>query len=57
MSPFESDDLTDLVEQDGNEFVALRSPEDAEDNPDYEELGRFSSRDNAKEFLRSYQPD
>ena len=29
------------IEQDGGEFVALRSPDTAEDDPHYRELGRF----------------
>jgi len=34
MSPFSSEDLTELVEQDGNEFIAVRSPSSAEHDPD-----------------------
>jgi hypothetical protein len=50
MSPFNSEDLTELI-------VVLRSPDEAEDDPDYEELGRSATRDAAKEFLRSHQTD
>jgi hypothetical protein len=53
MTPFKSEDLTELVEQDGDEFVAMRSPESAEHNPDYRELGRFPTREKAEEFLAS----
>ena len=53
MSPFKSDDLTELVAPDRNEFVVLRSSESAEDDPDYRELGRFPTRERAEEFLAS----
>jgi hypothetical protein len=45
--------LTELIEQDGSEFIALRSPDTAEDDPDYRELGRFPTREKAEEFLAS----
>lgn len=38
MSPLNSDDLTEIVDERGGKFVALRSREDAEDSPDYEEV-------------------
>ena len=56
MTPYSSEDLTELVEQDGNEFVALRSPASAEHDPDYLELGRFPSRAKAEECLASTEP-
>ncbi len=55
MSPFNSEDLTELIVEEHGKFVVLRSSDEAEDDPDYEELGRFSTRDEAKEFLRDYQ--
>lgn len=57
MSPFNSEDLTELIVQEGDKFIVLRSSEYADDDPDYEELGRFATRDAAKEFLRSHQAD
>ena len=53
MTPYESEDLTELIEQDGGEFVAMRSPESAEHDPDYCLLGRFPTREQAEEFLAS----
>jgi hypothetical protein len=53
MTPYESEDSTELIEQDGEEFVAMRSPESAEHDPDYREVGRFPSRETAEEFLAS----
>jgi len=55
MTPFKSEDLTELVEQDGNEFVAIRSPSWAEYDPDYRELGRFPTREKAEAFLASVE--
>jgi len=40
-----------LIEEEGKEFVVLWSPETAEHEPDYRELGRFPSREKALEFL------
>jgi hypothetical protein len=54
MTPFESEDLTGLVEQRGDEFVAIRSPNSAEHDPDYEEVGRFRTQIEAEEFLASF---
>jgi hypothetical protein len=53
MSPFNCEDLTELVAQEGDEFVAIRSPASAELGPDYRELGRFPTRAQAEEFLAS----
>ncbi|WP_245502055.1 hypothetical protein [Bradyrhizobium guangzhouense] len=55
MTPFNSEDLTELIVEEGGRFVVLRSSEEAEDDPSYEELGCFTTRDTAKEFLRSHQ--
>jgi hypothetical protein len=55
MTPHKSDDLTELIEQDGADFVVLRSSDTAEHDPDYEELGRFPTRARAEEFLASYE--
>jgi hypothetical protein len=51
MTPHESEELTTLIEEEGKEFVVLWSPETAEHEPDYRELGRFPSREKALEFL------
>jgi hypothetical protein len=54
-TPADSDDLTVIVEPDGNEFVVLRSPDTAEHDPDYHEVGRFSTREMVAEFLASVE--
>ena len=54
MTPYKSEDLTELIEQEGKEFIVLRSPDTAEHDPDYRELGRFPTRTGAEAFLESY---
>jgi hypothetical protein len=51
MSPYESDDLTEIIEQNDGVFIVLWSPETAEHDPDYRELGRFQTRAQAEAFL------
>jgi hypothetical protein len=51
MSPYNSDDLTEIIERDGQGFVVLWSPETAEHKADYRELGRFATKDEAEAFL------
>ena len=47
--------MTEFIMRDGDEFVAIRSPDTAEHNPDYDELGRFPTRAKAEEFLASVE--
>ena len=54
MSPVKSKDLTELILPDGKEFIVLRSPDSAEHDPDYEEIGRFPTQAKAQEFLASH---
>lgn len=51
MSPVKSKDLTELILPDGKVFVVMRSSDSAEDDPDYEEIGRFPTREKARGFL------
>jgi hypothetical protein len=53
MSPYKSDDLTHVIERHNDKFVVLWSPETAEHDPDYRELGAFPTRRQAKAFLAS----
>jgi hypothetical protein len=55
MSPFDSENLTGVVMQDGDAFIAIRSPDTAEHDPDYRELRRFPTREKTKEFLESVE--
>jgi hypothetical protein len=56
MSAYDSDDLTELIEENSNEFVVLRSADSAGHSPDYEELGRFPTRKQAEDFLATHAP-
>jgi hypothetical protein len=51
MSPGESDDLTTIIEPYGRAFVVLWSPETAEHDPNYRELGIFLTLEAAKAFV------
>lgn len=53
MSPYKADDLTEVIEQHEDKFVVLWSPETAEHDPDYRELGTFLTRQKAEAFLTS----
>lgn len=56
MSPLRSEDLTTVIEAEGSEYVARRSPESAGYDPDYRDLARFPSRALAEAFLRQISP-
>jgi hypothetical protein len=49
--PFDSDDLTEVIVSEGGAFVVLCSPDTAEHDPDYEEIGRFPTQEAAQAFL------
>ncbi|MGY3583291.1 DNA-directed RNA polymerase subunit RPC12/RpoP [Bradyrhizobium sp. USDA 4341] len=51
MTPTRSEDLTEFIEEENGEFVVIRSPDTAEHDPDYQEVGRFSTRAQAERFL------
>jgi len=53
MSPFKSQKLTTVIERKGESFVVLWSPETAEDDPAYCELGLFKTREAAEAFIAS----
>jgi len=41
MSPYDADDLTEVIAKRGDEFAVFRSPDSAEHKPDYQEVGVF----------------
>lgn len=51
MTPASSEDLTTVIAKEDNEFIVLWSPETAEHDPNYRELGRFPSEEQAIAFL------
>ena len=55
MTPFDSANLTEFILEEGGHFIVMRSPETAEHDPEYEEVGRFPTRAEAEEFLAEYE--
>jgi DNA-directed RNA polymerase subunit RPC12/RpoP len=53
MSPYESDELTEVIKRCGPIFVVLRSPDSAEHAADYEEIATFPTVEEAEAFLQS----
>jgi predicted nucleic acid-binding Zn-ribbon protein len=51
MSPSDSDELTEVIEERDGKFVVLWSPETAEHDPDYRELWTFPTRAQAEAYL------
>lgn len=56
MSPFKSDDLSEIVVPAEAGFAVLRSPDTAGHYPDYEEVARFPSEGAARAFLSGPEP-
>ena len=48
MTPFDSEHLTYIVTEENGAFAVLYSPESAEHYPDYFELARFPTREQAE---------
>jgi hypothetical protein len=53
ISPDDSDDLAEIVNEDNGQFAVLVSPETAEHNPAYREVARFATEKLANEFLEA----
>ena len=51
LCPDDSDNLTYVIEKRSRGYVVLWSPETAEHDPDYRELGSFPTRRQAKEWV------
>lgn len=41
MSPYDTDDLTEIIARRGDAFAVFRSPDTAEHTPNYQEFGVF----------------
>lgn len=52
-SPVDSDDLTFIVEEEPHCFVVLKSPDEAEHEPDYRQVIRFLRKDFAEAYVRA----
>lgn len=55
MTPYDSEDLTEIIEQYKEQFVVLRSPDTAEHEPCYEEVDRFDTLEAASAYLVGYK--
>jgi hypothetical protein len=53
MSPYDSDDLTEVIEEIEGVFVVQRSPDTAEHKPDYAEIARLESAEQARKFMEA----
>jgi predicted nucleic acid-binding Zn-ribbon protein len=53
MTPYDSADLSEFIEARGSEFVVLRSSDVAEHDPDYVEVAKFPTREQAETHLGS----
>ena len=51
MTPYDSEDLTDIIEQYDGQFVVLQSPDTAEHEPCYEEVARFDTLEAATAYV------
>lgn len=57
MSPYDSDDLTEIIEERDGEYYIYRSPSTAEHYPNYETLGKFPTRSQAEAYLKLRAPE
>jgi DNA-directed RNA polymerase subunit RPC12/RpoP len=53
MTALKSENLTEVIEPEGADYVVLKSPETAEYDPQYRELARFRTWRGAEAFLRN----
>jgi hypothetical protein len=52
IEPYDSIDLTDVIEHRGDAFLILRSPDSAEDKPGYRIVVDLPTREEAEAFVR-----
>lgn len=53
MVPYDSVDLTEVIEEHQGKFLVYRSPDSAEHSADYELIAECSTQKAAEEFLQS----
>ena len=53
MCPLRSENFTTVIEPEGEDYVVFKSPETAECDPQYRELGRFPTWREAEALLRN----
>lgn len=52
MSPYDRDDLTEIIEEREDEYVVYRSPSTAEHYPNYERIAIFPTLEQAEIYLK-----
>jgi hypothetical protein len=52
MSPYDSDNATEVIEKRDGQFFVYRSPESAEHDPNYEQIAKFPTLQEAEAYLR-----
>ncbi len=57
MEPSHSIDVTDIVEEYEDRFLVYRSPDSAEEWPDYDLIAEFKTRAEAEDFLTNSDED
>lgn len=53
MSPYNSIDLTEIVEECDGKYLVYVSPDSAEDSADYDLIAEFATQNEANEFLKN----
>jgi hypothetical protein len=53
IEPYDSVDLTEIVEEENGKFRVYRSPDSAEGSADYELIAECDTKEEADEFLRN----
>jgi hypothetical protein len=57
MGPYDSIDLTEIIEEFKGKFLVYRSPDSAEASAEYELIGEYDTREAAEECLESDNKD
>jgi hypothetical protein len=55
MSPYESEDLTEIIDNREDQFLVLQSPQTAEHAPDYVKIATFSTLEQAEAYLKGVE--
>ncbi len=53
MEPYDSTDLTEVMQEDERGFLVMKSLDSAESSPDYRILFDFPTREEAEKFLKA----
>jgi hypothetical protein len=53
MEPYNSVDVTEIIQEHNGTFIVYRMPDDGEDSDDYEWIAEFETREEADYFLKN----